>query len=101
MSLQEHYPADSPLELGCGVEIRWSRRYGAADDAEYCGGLLSHPKPENPSGRCEGSFFIKGSGMDGKAEWDVLSEQPLTLAPSFLCHCGFHGWVRDGKWVSA
>jgi hypothetical protein len=32
----------------------------------------------------------------------VVQEEPLTLAPSLLCEqCGWHGFVRDGKWVPA
>ena len=100
MRLRDRYP-DAVLALGAGVEIRWSTRYNAPEGADYCGGILSHPAADSPTGRCEGSFFLKGSGMDGKAEWDILNDQPLTLAPSFLCHCGFHGWVREGRWVPA
>lgn len=34
--------------------------------------------------------------------WDVLSLEPLTLSPSLLCRmCGSHGFIRDGRWVSA
>lgn len=33
--------------------------------------------------------------------WTVDSWDPLTLRPSLLCHCGDHGFIRDGKWVSA
>lgn len=34
--------------------------------------------------------------------WDVLGEEPLTLAPSLACGtCGHHGFIRDGKWVPA
>ena len=31
--------------------------------------------------------------------WDVLSEDPITLAPSILClNHNEHGYVRNGKW---
>jgi len=34
--------------------------------------------------------------------WTVESWFPLTLSPSILClRCGDHGFIRDGKWVSA
>ena len=40
--------------------------------------------------------FAKG------AKWQVLSWEPLTLAPSLLCGaCGDHGFIREGKWVVA
>lgn len=32
----------------------------------------------------------------------IVSAEPLTITPSILCRgCGTHGWVRDGRWVSA
>ncbi len=43
-----------------------------------------------------------------RPHWTVVSESPLTLSPSVLCRGkvdgredGFHGFVRDGKWVPA
>lgn len=33
---------------------------------------------------------------------EVLSTDPLHIEASILCEdCGTHGWVRDGRWVSA
>jgi hypothetical protein len=38
----------------------------------------------------------------GVAAWTVESWEPLTLSPSILrTECGCHGFLRDGKWVSA
>ena len=40
---------------------------------------------------------------DDKRGWELVSEDPLTLKPS-LHHdkkkggCGWHGYIRDGKW---
>lgn len=37
-----------------------------------------------------------------KDGWVVEQVQPLTLSPSIMClACQFHGFIRDGKWVSA
>lgn len=33
--------------------------------------------------------------------WTVESWEPLTLSPSLLCHCGDHGFIKQGKWVPA
>ena len=33
--------------------------------------------------------------------WQVESRDPVTIAPSLLCPCGHHGFIRDGKWVPA
>lgn len=33
---------------------------------------------------------------------EVLSRDPLHIEASILCEdCGTHGWVRDGRWVTA
>lgn len=32
------------------------------------------------------------------AVWQVESWEPLTLTPSLLCHCGDHGFIRNGQW---
>lgn len=31
----------------------------------------------------------------------LVSRDPLTITASLLCSCGLHGFVTDGKWVSA
>jgi len=34
--------------------------------------------------------------------WTVEAWDPLTLSPSLLCQlCGDHGFIREGRWVSA
>jgi hypothetical protein len=55
-----------------------------------CGGFLSFALPLRPS-----------KHEADRAVWDVHSLDPLTIAPSVLCHCGDHGFIRDGCWVSA
>jgi hypothetical protein len=52
-----------------------------------CGGSVPFDIPENES-------------VDGP-KWSVESWDPLTLSPSLLCHCGDHGWIREGRWVIA
>lgn len=40
--------------------------------------------------------------IDRTDAWTVESYEPLTLSPSLLCTiCGHHGYIREGKWVSA
>ena len=36
-----------------------------------------------------------------RARWTLVAYDPLTVAPSLLCACGDHGFIRDGKWVPA
>jgi len=38
-------------------------------------------------------------GSDG---WQLIMAEPLMVAPSILCSgCNTHGFIREGKWVSA
>lgn len=70
---------------------------------------LTHYHPAGPLGpdgheMCAGAAFFRGMRHPDEPgpEWDVLSENPLTLAPSLLCTvCGRHGFIRDGRWVEA
>lgn len=51
---------------------------------------------------CAGGITRRGMGKEGRPEWDVIQEEPLTLTPSLLCTvCGNHGFVREGIWVAA
>lgn len=54
---------------------------------------------------CEGfvTFDVETEYTPSHAErWTVESYDPLTLSPSLLCTvCGHHGYIREGKWVSA
>lgn len=65
--------------------------------------------------RCEGAIATcteHAHDRPGRPIWGMtgtLEGGDLTLTPSILCQlgnvareaCGFHGWVRNGKWVTA
>jgi hypothetical protein len=83
-------------ELGGDFLVRRTVRYESEEPAGF---IFAH-RHENGIW-CIGSLARKGQG-DGQAEWDVLSEHPLTLSPSILRKaCGLHGFIQNGKWVSA
>lgn len=74
------------------------------------GFIVGHDRPGFDV-RCEGAVMVCGHS-DGRATWTMtgsLEGGDLTLSPSILCRlgnvsgepCGFHGFVRDGKWVPA
>ena len=70
------------------------------DESEPNGGVLWHRKQETTW--CCGAFFLRPEGNpQGVDIWMLESKEPLTLSPSFLCHCGHHGFIRSGKWVGA
>lgn len=46
-------------------------------------------------------FKIEGHRLFQEG-WTVESWEPLTLSPSILRReCGCHGYIREGKWVTA
>lgn len=82
--------------------ITWSRWPG---ESEPHGGILWHRKGD--ATWCGGSWYLRQPRYNGKTFkepvpiWTMESKEPLTLSPSFLCHCKHHGWIRAGVWVSA
>jgi hypothetical protein len=87
------------LDLGDGHWIDWMEYEG-----EKCGGIITHTTAKTETGLCQGTFWLasfKGY-THGHPVWQMSGTfgHP-TLVPSFRCHCGDHGFVRDGKWVKA
>ncbi|MBS3915584.1 MAG: hypothetical protein KG003_13905 [Bacteroidetes bacterium] len=89
------------LDLGNGVFIGWTQAEG-----KRIGGIITHPNPKNESGECWASFWFDRSMFkddDKRPVWEFNGDfEKPTLSPSFQCtDCGFHGYVRDGKWDPA
>jgi hypothetical protein len=103
-------PDNADLDLGDGHWLRWTQYEG-----ERTGGILIHRHIHEQTDKalgvdrdfCRGAFWLRGSSFIRKSDserpqWDLTgTDSASTLSPSFLCHCGDHGWVRDGKWVRA
>jgi hypothetical protein len=90
------YEVGAKFDLGQGVQLELTGRHGREG---VWGGVLSHVKGE---GRCEGYVHFDLPDQWKQTDvWQVHSWNPLHLEPSFLCHCGFHGFIRAGKWVAA
>lgn len=70
---------------------------------QRCGGIITHKTQTNDTGLCSASFWIiKIDFMQQNAIWSLSGDdQKPTLSPSFLCHCGDHGFIHKGKWVRA
>lgn len=104
------------IDFGDGVTGYWlgwrpdrdipanAERYAGIADIEKCSLVLDHrnAKTGEPHQGCvtanrPGSRLIFG---DQHPLWDVVNEEPLTLTPSVLCSCGWHGFITDGKWRS-
>ena len=100
------------LDLGDGHKLTFTSwapnrdlnpQYADYPDDDKIGAIITHTKSDGAI--CEGSIWFDKPIVEkffGKHHrWRVLSWEPLTCEPSFLCHCGDHGFIRDGKWVRA
>ncbi len=125
MSLaSEHYD----LDLGDGhwLTFTWWRpdialnpQYKDFPNEKKIGAIITHEMPNGTM--CEGSmwfdceearrFFghhqhrwaVTGLYQQKAGNSDELLTMydKMTCSPSFLCHCGDHGFIREGKWVRA
>lgn len=119
-----------PLDLGDGHTLRFTawaperdipanaERYAGIPDVDRFGAIVTHPIREGDT-LCEGrrkrgsvdeGCCIAGITFAGDVQrriapdrpsWTVESWDPLTISPSLLCHCGDHGFIREGRWVAA
>ncbi len=107
-----------PLDLGHGhtlIFFSWKPdrtihanaiRYKDQPDIPLLGAQIIHTAPTGSECR-SGVYFDtpeirKFFSTEHKPPvlWQVSSWNPLTLSLSLLCHCGDHGFIREGKWVS-
>lgn len=58
-------------------------------DGKECMGFIQFDLPQIRE------VFPKGP------KWIVENWEPLTCSPSLLCYCGDHGFIKEGKWVTA
>lgn len=101
--LEGHYRGHIPpgrrlrgLDLGDDHYLELSHGYEMPED-ECVGGTITHKKPDGSW--CQGWIgFVDGFGPP---TWSVESWDPLSCSPSFLCHCGDHGFIKGGRWVRA
>lgn len=94
------------IDAGGGHYLMPTTCHGHPEDG-WTGFIEVHPDPKTGK-PCRGGLALRGHGHgtrgDGspRPEWDLVSAEPLTLAPSILCRvCGSHGFVRSGRWVGA
>jgi hypothetical protein len=96
-------PVERDIEIGDGVTItlvEWTDP--STGETEIVG--LNEAHKDKQGNRCMGWVLFAGTayaeGM--QPAWTVERANPLTLSPSILCRsCGNHGFIREGRWVSA
>lgn len=95
------------VDLGSGHRFTRFSKYSDADST-WAGIIVYHPlRPDDRvcvwRGECVGSvtFDLLVNAGDTVPKWQVLKLDPLTLSPSLACHCGDHGFIRDGRWTDS
>ena len=86
--------------MNCSVNIG----HGVAIEPRWRNGVLEGVAIDH---------YVPGPGRELHAQWipckpyredgwDVISGEPLTLAPSIACkRCAWHGYIRGGRWKPA
>jgi len=106
------------LRFTCWAPDRKLNPLAHLPDNDHIGGIIRHIKSDGQE--CQGSIWFDcpqtREVFAGRPLWTVtgLYERQegnsgkmvtcwdkLTCTPSFLCHCGDHGFVRQGRWVVA
>ena len=92
MSVPDHLPGDgdwTPLDVDNAIRL-----YCRTDAAGPVGLVWSHHLED---GRwCAANIPFRGYG-DGRGEWTVVLEDPLTLLPALRCRsCGGKAWLDGG-----
>lgn len=91
---EREFVEEYPLDFGSGVRGSWH----SYDGRSHAGLIIAHLHEDGVL--CAGAVSITYKNNRG-AQWTMISEDPLTLAPSILDNsCGLHGHIVDGKWVS-
>lgn len=76
--------------------------YAGIADIDKCSLVLNHKTPQGEDH--QGCITIDTPEtqkvFSAYPKWQVGSWEPLTLTPSVLCSCGWHGFITAGRWVS-
>jgi hypothetical protein len=93
---------EDEFDLGGGYSFTW-----LTEDGQVIGLIEHHPKPEGGPGLYCGGYISWVPGGTRSAKHQLVAGSPgdeehLTISPSLLCRtCGNHGFIRDGKRVTA
>jgi hypothetical protein len=93
-------PTDWPgLEMVDVTKLTGDIYYGWLNDADHANPVFWHwCAPVDPELTATGTRWIAAN----TESHTLVAREPLHLEPSLLWTCcGTHGFVRDGKWVSA
>lgn len=88
--------------IGWSPDRELNPQYEGIPDIPKFGIVIEHFSPQGV--RCAGGVNFdlpEVRAITKQAVWQVESWEPLTISPSVLCSCGDHGFIREGKWVTA
>jgi hypothetical protein len=96
-------PAAKWIDLGHDVAMRWEPMRARVLLRHPAGALLEWLRAGD---ECHAMICLdsaEGLEVSGGHEktWHLESFEPLTVSPSILCGCGWHGFIREGRWVPA
>lgn len=86
---------DKTTEPGA-IEIRYYPE-AAGDEAGKIAGLAS-----NCPGCGKPGWVPLKQKKQSEYDWQLVQLEPLTIHPSVNCVgcCGWHGWLKNGEWIS-
>lgn len=99
------------VDLGSGYRMSFTcwqpdrdlnPQYDGIPDVEKWGVIIECPHGWEFGGAVTFDGEVQRKLVPERARWIVESLDPLTISPSVLMtKCGCHGFIRQGKWVSA
>jgi hypothetical protein len=96
---------DLSIELN---RAKWGHLAERFNDIDNVVGCIVRHKCNTETGWHEGGIhfdteFVRESGVNWGATWQVRSWDPLHLEPSLQSHCpcNDHGFIRGGRWERA
>jgi hypothetical protein len=119
MSAHHRHPSDRCVDIGSGVCVSPTVHGGNPDVTDSATGEISGGPVEHLAGyivcyewpgetdRLRGAITVDPHFDRGWSQTGTLEGGDLTITPSIQAYLddgttpSIHGWVRDGKWVSA
>jgi Family of unknown function (DUF6527) len=105
------FPGPSEIDLGSGFKLRFAdwapdreipannERYKDIPDVKRISAIVTCAHGIEGVIHLDRGEIYKTIFGD-RPWWTVVQENPLTLEPSIQTGC-CHGWIRNGKWVTA
>lgn len=107
-------PTEGDIDIGDEHFIRYFQwapdrdlnpQYEGIPDVPKAGVIITHRSQDQSREWCAAAVNFDLPEMrqiaPKRVYWELVSLEPLHVEPSIRCDCGDHGFIRDGRWVSA